>query len=33
VIIKGADHTFNRHDWEAQVLEKTVEFFKNTLTR
>lgn len=33
VIIKGADHTFNRHDWEAQVLEKTEEFFKNTLTR
>lgn len=33
VIIEGADHTFNRHDWEAQVLEKTEEFFKNTLTR
>lgn len=32
VIIEGADHTFNRHDWEKQVLQKTVEFFKNTLT-
>src|SRR5690554_4965040 len=32
VIIEGADHTFNRHDWEAQVLRETVEFFKNTLT-
>ncbi|NLY89972.1 MAG: alpha/beta hydrolase [Firmicutes bacterium] len=32
VIIEDADHTFNRHDWEAQVLRETVDFFKNTLT-
>lgn len=31
-IIEGAGHTFNRHDWEDQVLAKTVDFFKNTLT-
>lgn len=32
VIVEGADHTFNRYDWEEQVLQKTVGFFKNTLT-
>lgn len=29
--IEGADHTFNRHDWERQVLEITVGFFEKTL--
>lgn len=25
-IIEGADHTFTRHDWETEVLKKTVAF-------
>ncbi len=27
-IIAGADHTFNRHDWEDRVLTRTVDFFR-----
>lgn len=26
-IVEGADHTFNRKDWEDEVLEHSVEFF------
>jgi dipeptidyl aminopeptidase/acylaminoacyl peptidase len=29
--VEGADHTFNRHDWEKQVLETTLGFFKRAL--
>jgi len=31
VVIDGADHTFNRRDWESKVIEITVEWFKKTL--
>ncbi len=30
-IIEGADHTFNSIEWEKKVIEKTVDWFKNTL--
>lgn len=30
-IIEQADHTFNSIEWETQVINKTVEWFKNTL--
>lgn len=30
-IIKDADHTFNSLEWENQVIEKTVNWFKNIL--
>jgi fermentation-respiration switch protein FrsA (DUF1100 family) len=28
VIIEGADHTFNRRDWEDKVIELTIEWFR-----
>ncbi|MBO3839941.1 MAG: alpha/beta fold hydrolase [Thermoproteota archaeon] len=28
VIIEGADHTFNRREWEDKVIELTIEWFK-----
>ncbi|MEM2350932.1 MAG: alpha/beta hydrolase [Thermoproteota archaeon] len=28
VIIDGADHTFNRRDWEDKVIDLTIEWFK-----
>lgn len=31
LIIPGADHTFNRHDWEQAVLEKTAQWMAETL--
>ncbi|MEM1553924.1 MAG: alpha/beta hydrolase [Thermoproteota archaeon] len=31
VIIEGADHSFNRRDWEDKVIDLTVEWFKETL--
>ncbi|MEM2261756.1 MAG: alpha/beta hydrolase, partial [Ignisphaera sp.] len=31
VIIEGADHSFNRRDWEDEVIDLTVEWFKETL--
>ncbi|TYT22749.1 alpha/beta fold hydrolase [Dictyoglomus thermophilum] len=30
-IIEGADHTFNSIEWEEKVIEKTVNWFKETL--
>lgn len=30
-IIEGADHSFNRWDWEREVLEKTVDFLNEQL--
>lgn len=30
-IVPGADHTFNRRDWEAKVIGKTAEWLRNTL--
>ena len=27
-IIRGADHTFNSHEWEREVIEVTVDFMK-----
>jgi dipeptidyl aminopeptidase/acylaminoacyl peptidase len=30
-IVPGADHTFNRRDWEEKVINKTAEWFCNTL--
>ncbi|PKP58221.1 hypothetical protein CVT91_08975 [Candidatus Atribacteria bacterium HGW-Atribacteria-1] len=29
--IKGADHTYNRVDWEEEVLKETVNFFREKL--
>ncbi|MDW8034624.1 MAG: alpha/beta hydrolase [Nitrososphaerota archaeon] len=31
VIIDGADHSFNRRDWEDSVIDLTIEWFKNNL--
>lgn len=28
-VIEGADHTFNKWEWEQEVIEKTVEFLKS----
>ncbi|MDN5277382.1 MAG: uncharacterized protein PWR01_1347 [Clostridiales bacterium] len=28
-VIQGADHTFNKWEWEQEVIEKTVEFLKS----
>jgi hypothetical protein len=28
-VIEGADHTFNKYEWEKEVIEETVEFFKS----
>lgn len=30
-VVPGADHTFNRHDWETAVINKTAEWFRSTL--
>ena len=30
-IVSGADHTFNRRDWEEIVIKKTAEWFRNKL--
>jgi len=30
-IVPGADHTFNRHDWESAVISKTADWFHKTL--
>lgn len=31
VIIEGADHSFNRRDWEDKVIDLTIEWFKENL--
>ncbi|MGQ9479627.1 MAG: alpha/beta hydrolase [Thermoproteota archaeon] len=31
IIIEGADHTFNRRDWEEEVFEYTFKWFKENL--
>lgn len=28
-VLEGADHTFNKFEWEQEVIEKTVEFLKS----
>ena len=30
-IVPGADHTFNRHDWEKAVIDKTADWFRSKL--
>jgi hypothetical protein len=31
ILPKAADHTFNRLDWQKQVIEATEKWFKQTL--
>ncbi|MGI6566795.1 MAG: alpha/beta fold hydrolase [Firmicutes bacterium] len=30
-IVAGADHTFNRHEWEKAVIDKTADWFRSRL--